>query len=69
MDYIINNNLDLIKIVVDHFNQFNVSEELLYKLGYKGLIKAAIRFDIFCNLPFRTFAMPYIIESIVNFLQ
>ena len=47
MDYIINNNLDLINIVVNHFNEFNISEELLYKIGYKGLIKAAIKFDIF----------------------
>lgn len=69
MDYIINSNLDLLKIVVDHFNQFNINEDILYKMGYKGLIKAAIKFDIFCNLSFRTFAMPYIIESIVNYLQ
>ena len=69
MDYIINNNLDLITIVVNHFNNEKSNEEMLYKIGYKGLLKAAVKFDIFCNLSFRSFAMPYIIESIVNYLN
>ena len=68
MDYIINNNLDLIMIVVNHFKTKN-NEDVLYKMGYRGLIKAATHYDLFCNLTFRTFVIPYIINSIVNYLN
>ena len=61
-------NLDLIMIVVNHFKTKN-NEDVLYKMGYRGLIKAATHYDLFCNLTFRTFAIPYIINSIVNYLN
>ena len=69
MDYIINNNLDLITIVVNHFKSNTSEEDILYKMGYRGLMKAAINYDIFCNLTFRTFALPYIVNSIVSYLN
>ena len=49
MDYIIRSNLDLIMIVVKHFKTKNCEEDVLYKMGYRGLMKAAINYDIFCN--------------------
>ena len=69
MDYIINNNLDLITIVVNHFKSNTSEEDILYKMGYRGLMKAAINYDMFCNLTFRTFALPYIVNSIVSYLN
>lgn len=67
--YIVNSNMPLVYKIVSHFETVGVDRELLIRAGQNGLIRANIRFNLYEKLPFKTFCIPYIVESVLRGYQ
>lgn len=62
--YIVSANMPLVYRIVAHFEKEGIEREKLIKAGLNGLIKAAIRFNLYEKLSFQTFCIPYVIQSV-----
>lgn len=68
-EFVINENIGLVKSIVAKFLNTGYDWEDLYQIGCIGLIKAVDRFDASYNVRFSTYAVPLIIGEIKRFLR
>lgn len=68
-EYVINENIGLVKNIVSKFLSTGYEWEDLYQIGCIGLVKAVDRFDTSFNVRFSTYAVPLIIGEIKRFLR
>lgn len=66
---LIENNILLVKSIVNRFKNKGVEYEDLMQLGSLGLIKAIYNFDLSYNVRFSTYAVPLIIGEIKRYLR
>ncbi|MDL2281440.1 sigma-70 family RNA polymerase sigma factor, partial [Selenomonadales bacterium OttesenSCG-928-I06] len=63
------NNLNLVRSIVQRFQNRGYEFEDLFQIGCIGLVKAIERFDLNRDLRFSTYAVPLIIGEIRRFLR
>ena len=68
-DILIENNVMLVKSIVNRFKNKGVEYEDLVQIGLLGLIKAIYNFDESYNVRFSTYAVPLIIGEIKRFMR
>ena len=68
-DILIENNVMLVKSIVNRFKNKGVEYEDLVQIGLLGLIKAIYNFDEGYNVRFSTYAVPLIIGEIKRFMR
>ena len=68
-DILIENNVMLVKSIVNRFKNKGVEYEDLVQIGLLGLIKAIYNFDESHNVRFSTYAVPLIIGEIKRFMR
>ncbi len=68
-EYVISENIGLVKSIITKFLSTGYEWEDLYQIGCIGLIKAVDRFDPAYNVRFSTYAVPLIIGEIKRFLR
>ncbi|NLK72990.1 MAG: sigma-70 family RNA polymerase sigma factor [Clostridiales bacterium] len=68
-EYVISENIGLVKNIVSKFLSTGYEWEDLYQIGCIGLVKAVDRFDTSFNVRFSTYAVPLIIGEIKRFLR
>lgn len=68
-EFVVNENIGLVKSIISKFINTGYDWEDLYQIGCIGLIKAVDRFDASYNVRFSTYAVPLIIGEIKRFLR
>ncbi len=68
-DRMVEENLGLVRMVVNRYRGFGVDEEDLFQIGSVGLIKAARDFDEGRELRFSTYAVAKIVGEIKTYLR
>ncbi|WP_066502626.1 RNA polymerase sporulation sigma factor SigF [Abyssisolibacter fermentans] len=68
-EWLVKNNMGLVRSVVKRFLNRGYEAEDLMQIGSIGLIKAIKKFDISYNVRFSTYAVPMIIGEIKRFLR
>ncbi len=68
-EYVVSENIGLVKSIVSKFLSTGYEWEDLYQIGCMGLVKAVDRFDPTYNVRFSTYAVPLIIGEIKRFLR
>lgn len=68
-EYVIEENIGLVKSVASKFLNTGYEWEDLFQIGCIGLVKAVERFDATYNVRFSTYAVPLIIGEIKRFLR
>lgn len=68
-EYILKENLNLVRSVVHRFANRGCEWDDLFQIGCIGLIKAVQRFDLHFSVKFSTYAVPMIIGEIRRFLR
>lgn len=68
-EFVISENIGLVKSIVSKFLSTGYEWEDLYQIGCMGLVKAVDRFDPTYNVRFSTYAVPLIIGEIKRFLR
>lgn len=68
-EYVVTENIGLVKSVVSKFLNTGYEWEDLYQIGCMGLVKAVERFNPSFNVRFSTYAVPLIIGEIKRFLR
>ncbi|MDR5660056.1 RNA polymerase sporulation sigma factor SigF [Serpentinicella sp. ANB-PHB4] len=68
-EILVNNNLGLVRSIINRFSNRGYEKEDLFQLGCIGLIKAIKKFDISFDVRFSTYAVPMIIGEIKRFLR
>ncbi|MDF2634469.1 MAG: polymerase, sigma 28 subunit, SigF [Pelosinus sp.] len=68
-EYILENNINLVRSVVHRFTNRGYEWDDLFQLGCIGLVKAIERFDTKFNVKFSTYAVPMIIGEIRRFIR
>lgn len=68
-EYILENNINLVRSVVHRFMNRGYEWDDLFQLGCIGLVKAIERFDITFSVKFSTYAVPMIIGEIRRFMR
>jgi len=69
LSYVVEQNLGLVHACVKRFSSFQREAQELYQQGCLGLIKAIKRFDTRYNARFSTYAVPFILGEIRQFLR
>ncbi|AIF51522.1 SigF/SigG family RNA polymerase sporulation sigma factor [Pelosinus sp. UFO1] len=68
-EYILENNINLVRSVVHRFTNRGYEWDDLFQLGCIGLVKAIERFDTTFSVKFSTYAVPMIIGEIRRFMR
>ena len=68
-EYILENNINLVRSVVHRFTNRGYEWDDLFQLGCIGLVKAIERFDTKFSVKFSTYAVPMIIGEIRRFIR
>ena len=68
-EYILKENLNLVRSVVHRFTNRGYEWDDLFQIGCIGLIKAVQRFDLNFSVKFSTYAVPMIIGEIRRFMR
>jgi len=68
-EYILENNLNLVRSIVHRFTNRGYEWDDLFQIGCIGLIKAIERFDLNFSVKFSTYAVPMIIGEIRRFMR
>lgn len=68
-EYILENNLNLVRSIVYRFLNRGYEWDDLFQIGCIGLVKAIERFDVQYNVKFSTYAVPMIIGEIRRFIR
>lgn len=68
-EYILRNNLNLVRSIVRRFSIRGYEWDDLFQIGCIGLIKAIERFDVGFGVSFSTYAVPMIMGEIRRFLR
>ena len=68
-EYIINENLILVYLLVDKMNVPYQNREILLQAGFRGLIQAVRLYDLQKNCNFAKFAIPIILQAIKKSLR
>ncbi len=68
-EYLLENNINLVRSVVHRFTNRGYEWDDLFQLGCIGLVKAIERFDTKFSVKFSTYAVPMIIGEIRRFIR